>query len=441
MSNLRNQVNGLNKERFLALFAKLIGEAEFVQNNPPQGLVPEEDRVVRHIVEALEPYSVKSGGVLQIEQISYHPGRSNLMITYPSTDPAAKTIAFVGSHMDVVPATPETWERNPFELTIDGDKLYGRGTTDCLGHVALITEFLIQLCTLKPALKNHLVVVFIASEEAASIPADVGIEGLVKEGRLEHLKGGPIFWVDSADSQPCIGTAGAIQWHLKAIGKLFHSGLPHKGINSLELGMEAMAELQKRFYATFPALPQETTYRYTTSSTMKPTQMECAKGSLNQIPPHCTISGDVRLTPFYDNTAVVDALNSWVAELNEHLETLPTRGPFSKYILEDGTHGRLELSFGGVSLQGVACDLTSLGYKALVNATRVVRGSAEPFSICGSLPLVREMKDFGFDIQICGYGLMSVYHADNEYCLFSDMDKAIKIFAHAIDYLENPALM
>jgi acetylornithine deacetylase len=28
--------------------------------------------------------------------------------------------------------------------------------------------------------------------------------------------------------------------------------------------------------------------------------VECARGSLNQIPPYCTFSGDIRLTPFYD---------------------------------------------------------------------------------------------------------------------------------------------
>lgn len=33
---------------------------------------------------------------------------------------------------------------DPFQLTIKGDKLYGRGTTDCLGHVALITDLFLQ---------------------------------------------------------------------------------------------------------------------------------------------------------------------------------------------------------------------------------------------------------------------------------------------------------
>ena len=42
--------------------------------------------------------------------------------------------------MDVVPANPDGWEFDPFEFSRDGDKLSGRGTTDCLGHVALLTE-------------------------------------------------------------------------------------------------------------------------------------------------------------------------------------------------------------------------------------------------------------------------------------------------------------
>ena len=71
-------------------------------------------------------------------------------------------MTFIGSHFDVVPANPETWERDPFKLTIEGDSLYGRGTTDCLGHVALITEMFLQLATLKPKLDRKIVAVFIA---------------------------------------------------------------------------------------------------------------------------------------------------------------------------------------------------------------------------------------------------------------------------------------
>ena len=71
-------------------------------------------------------------------------------------------MTFIGSHLDVVPADPDTWDRDPFKLTVEGDNLYGRGTTDCLGHVALITELFIQLAETKPHLKQKIVAVFIA---------------------------------------------------------------------------------------------------------------------------------------------------------------------------------------------------------------------------------------------------------------------------------------
>lgn len=63
--------------------------------------------------------------------------------------------------------------------------------------------------------------------------------------------------VDVADSQPCIGTGGIFTWSLTATGKMFHSGLPHKSVNPLELAMEALAELQRRFYQDFPPHPLE----------------------------------------------------------------------------------------------------------------------------------------------------------------------------------------
>ena len=50
-------------------------------------------------------------------------------------------------------ANPENWSRDPFALTVEGDKLFGRGTTDCLGHVGMLTRLFIALAEAKPVLK------------------------------------------------------------------------------------------------------------------------------------------------------------------------------------------------------------------------------------------------------------------------------------------------
>ena len=42
------------------------------------------------------------------------------------------------------------------------------------------------------------------SEESTAIPG-VGVDMLMKDGKLDHLKNGPIYWVDSADVNPCMG--------------------------------------------------------------------------------------------------------------------------------------------------------------------------------------------------------------------------------------------
>ena len=57
---------------------------------------------------------------------------------------------------------------------------------------------------------------------------NIGVDMLLKDGKLDELSKGPVFWVDSSDSQPCMATAAIIMWTLRAEGHLFHSGLPHK---------------------------------------------------------------------------------------------------------------------------------------------------------------------------------------------------------------------
>lgn len=70
-------------------------------------------------------------------------------------------------------------------------QLYGRGTTDCLGHVALLTDFFVQLAEQKPQTKIAINAVFIASEENSEIP-DIGVDKLLKEGYLDGFKNGPL---------------------------------------------------------------------------------------------------------------------------------------------------------------------------------------------------------------------------------------------------------
>lgn len=101
------EIGELNSESFVTLLGKLIGESKYVQNDPPD-LVPEEDRVCKHVLEVLRPYSVENGGPLIVQHISYVQGRGNIIVEYPGTE-KGKAVSFVGMHMDVVPANSTKW--------------------------------------------------------------------------------------------------------------------------------------------------------------------------------------------------------------------------------------------------------------------------------------------------------------------------------------------
>ncbi|KAG7376782.1 hypothetical protein PHYPSEUDO_012769 [Phytophthora pseudosyringae] len=427
----------LDGSEYVELLRKLISVSEKVQNAPGLGLIPQENLASDFVLKELAPFSKDKGGDLSVERVEFVAGRGNVIIKYQPPSARDKTLALVGAHMDVVPANPEGWQRDPFTLTVEGDKLYGRGTTDCLGHVALLTLLFKELAKQKVPLKTQVVCVLIASEENNEIPG-VGVEELMKSGKIDFIKNGPVIWVDCSDSQPCIGTAGVITWHLKATGKLFHSGLPNLGINAIELGMDAVTKIQERFYKDFGPLPQEKEYNYSCPSTMKPLRIESSTNGLNQIPPWVKMSGEVRLSPFYDMEDLIAKVQSYVADLNADITQLEgKRGPVSKYTLpEENWNGKLEVTFRKKYLEGIACSLDSVGYKSMYTAIEDVLGEAKPFSISGSLPLVRDLQRSGLDLTLVGFGKSAVYHGDNEYCQLSDMKDAMKILARTIANVE-----
>ncbi|WP_395816991.1 hypothetical protein [Archangium minus] len=82
----------------------------------------------------------------------------------------------------------------------------------------------------------------------------------------------------------------------------------------------------------------------------------------------------------------------------------------------------------GGGTEGIACRLDSPGLQALKEAIQQVRGVAPtPFSLTGSLPLVRDLQRQGCDVQITGFGEMAYYHAPNEQARLEDFRQGFSI--------------
>jgi len=169
---------------------------------------------------------------------------------------------------------------------------------------------------------------------------------------------------------------------------------------------------------------------------MKVTNVIVPSGSINQIKGTCVLEGDVRLVPFYKVKDARIALEEKMAELSKTIHLMPCCGPDAKYAIA-GTTGTVELCFDGPGMDGIACNLQSPGYKCLAAATERVVGKVAPFSLTGSLPLVSDLKDAGYDVQLVGYGRTDAYHADNEYAKLSELAEGFKVLASIVSDLSR----
>jgi acetylornithine deacetylase/succinyl-diaminopimelate desuccinylase-like protein len=95
-----------------------------------------------------------------------HPGRQSVVYRVAGTDPDAPTLALL-PHLDVVPATEENWQHNPFGAEIIDGFVWGRGAVDMLNlTAAMAAVFRPYLRGDLPPLPGDLVFAAVADEEA-----------------------------------------------------------------------------------------------------------------------------------------------------------------------------------------------------------------------------------------------------------------------------------
>ncbi len=406
----------LNEARFLSILTELIGHTRELQNAPDAGLVPNEALAADVVCTALK--AAIDSGFVTVDRL-HSKGfekRPSLVLTVKGT--GSGTIGFVGAHFDVVPADQEKegWQRDPFTLHVSPDgTLYGRGVTDCLGHVAVLTDLLCQMAETGHRPERTLKVVLIANEEEAPVP-ECGLDYVVDQGAIDDLKDGPIYWLDSADFGPTVGTGGVAMWRLSVQGVTGHSGMTHNCVNALEIAMAAGLKLRAWFDEKYPPHAREAEYGFLTSSTLKSTVVDAPNNKITKIPGDVALEGDIRLTPFYEISEALDGAAAFIAELDARIERRDMPADFPRTHTAGGERARLTFQAKGRFMEGIACHLDSPGLAALKRAMATVRGqdAVQQFSMTGSLPLVRDLQRRGFDVQITGFGRSTYYHAPNE---------------------------
>jgi acetylornithine deacetylase/succinyl-diaminopimelate desuccinylase-like protein len=97
------------------------------------------------------------------------PAGGPLLIAERQESPSLPTVLTYG-HADVVPAEPHRWRAglDPWQVTVEGDRWYGRGTADNKGQHTINLAALEQVLAARGRLGFNLKILIETSEEAGS---------------------------------------------------------------------------------------------------------------------------------------------------------------------------------------------------------------------------------------------------------------------------------
>ncbi len=100
---------------------------------------------------------------------------ASLVARYPGDGSGGKPILLL-AHMDVVPARPEEWQRDPFKLIEENGYFYGRGTYDVKEEIAALVATLVRLKHEGFVPTRDVVLVLSGDEETAQATAQDLVE-------------------------------------------------------------------------------------------------------------------------------------------------------------------------------------------------------------------------------------------------------------------------
>lgn len=162
---------------------------------------------------------------LDVRLVEYAPSRANV-VARAKGDGRAAPLVFSG-HIDIVPFGDAKWTHDPLSAHIDGDRLYGRGSTDMKGGVAAMIVALEQSLQEK-TLSRDIILAISGGEETGCDGAKHMISHCGDWGNVEGL-----IIAEPTENVVTLGHKGALWLAIDVKGKAAHGAFPERGINAI----------------------------------------------------------------------------------------------------------------------------------------------------------------------------------------------------------------
>lgn len=218
-----------------------------------------------------------------------------------------KPVLAISGHMDVVDVQEKNWNTDPFQLTEQGDKLYGRGTTDMKAGLAAIVIALIELKQSKTPINGTIRFMATAGEEVGQEGAEV----LQKEGYMKDVDS--LLIAEPSGFIAVYASKGELDIDIKSIGKAAHSSMPALGNNAVEHLLNVLNDIQKQLKNLMDEAENEVLGKTVFN-------IDVIKGGTqpNAIPGSAEAVLNIRTIPELPNQKILDIIQNTIDQYNAH---------------------------------------------------------------------------------------------------------------------------
>ena len=321
--------------------------------------------------------------------------KANLYATIGRTDIGG---VMLSGHTDVVPVAGQDWDTDPFSLTESSDKLYGRGSADMKGFIALVLSRVPEMVSSELTKPIHL---------AFSYDEEIGCVGVQRMlDLLEHQPIKPSCCIigEPTGMEVVIGHKGKLATRVKVRGHACHSGQSPLGVNAIDFASELIVYIRKLAHEKAQNGPFDKDYEvpYTTLHT----GVVGGGTALNIVPNLCQFDFEIRHLYEEDPQHLLDQIENFA---RDHLEN-------EMHLIDSDT------GFDFETLATYPGLLTDPGIEFVNYVKQLLDNNAHSKVIFGSEGGLFQ-KRLGIPTLVCGPGNIDQAHKANEYISLDQLQK------------------
>jgi acetylornithine deacetylase/succinyl-diaminopimelate desuccinylase family protein len=280
----------VNTQRLIKLAQNLI---RIDSQNPPGN----EKQIALFVKEEFS----KSGLATRLVEFSQNRTNTITMIKGKS----AKKSLLITPHLDTVPFG-RGWKFPPLSATIYKNKIYGRGTTDCKGNLAVGVEALREIKEEGVKLNYDIIFAATADEEAGSH------KGLMPLLEKKIINPNYALILDADDFNIIVAQKGLLHVKVSIYGKKAHGAYPDRGINAIDIATTIIRKIKGIKFV------------YTRHGILKPPTVNVGTihggDKVNMVADWCEFELDIRFLPGMKKERVIKIIKDTVKSVTKNFK-------------------------------------------------------------------------------------------------------------------------